>query len=61
MKNHLEISEKTKINGENEALEILMNVQSSLNKNEQIVFFFFVKNGEIFTLKSRVYSLKRYF
>lgn len=40
MKNHLEISEKTKINGENEALEILMNVQSSLNKNEQIVFFF---------------------
>ena len=59
MKNHLKISEKTKIDGEKEALEILMDVQSSLNRNEQIAFFFFfVKNGEIFHLEKTNFFIK---
>ena len=48
----MQISQKTKVTGEKEeGLEIIHNVQTSLNEHEQIFFFFFfVTNGELFHL-----------
>ncbi len=60
--NQLKIVEKTRIDGEKEGLEILNNIKSSLNKKEQILyFFFFVKNSTIFHEPQAEYFLKSLF
>lgn len=47
----LKVKQKRKINGEQEALDILQDVRSSLNKEERIAFFyFFVEHSFIFYL-----------
>lgn len=45
----IDVREKPFVEGEEEGLEILMNIQSDLNYKEQVIFFFFfVKNSILF-------------
>ncbi|MGB9980220.1 hypothetical protein [Methanobacterium sp.] len=59
---NLKISERTNVPGETEGLQIIQDVQSSLNLHEQIFFFFFfVNNGELFHLTNGRFFLENLF